>query len=110
MVKLRLLHCGMLLSCTVGCTRLADDAQPAFRFENYEATLGFGASDDVAAMRDFLLVFPIGTPLEKIDTFFNRIGGRCFELPRDKPGRLICGYASKVSNAVFPALVVHMVR
>jgi hypothetical protein len=96
MVKLRLLLCGTLLMpllCAAGCTRIADDAQSAFRFEDHEAFLGFGKSDDEAAKRNFLVAFPIGTPLDRIDAFFDGIGGRCFELPRDKPGRLICGYA-----------------
>jgi hypothetical protein len=70
----------------------ADDTRPAFRFENYEGFLGFGASDAAAAKRDFLQAFPTGTPLDAIDAYFKKIGGRCFELPRDWPGRMICNY------------------
>ena len=83
----------VLLSCGAALTAAADDARSAFRFEKYEGFLGFGASDEAAAKRDFLQVFPIGTPLDQIEPYFKKIGGRCFELPRDRPGQLLCDYA-----------------
>ena len=63
-----------------------------FRFEKYEGFLGIGQSNEVGATAALSEKFPIGTPLERYEQFFNEIGGRCFTL-RDYPNRLICTYA-----------------
>lgn len=83
----------LMLLQGISTTIAAENYQPKFRFEKYERFLGLGASDEAAAKRDFLQAFPVGTSLDEIDAFFQEIGGRCFTLPNDRPGRLICGYA-----------------
>lgn len=71
---------------------VANDGLPKLRFEHYAAPLGFGAADELAAKRDFIEAFPIGTPLSRLSAFFQRIGGKCFTLPIDWPGQLLCHY------------------
>lgn len=68
-----------------------DDRSPALRFEKYEGVLGFGSPDSTRAKRDFLEAFPIGMPIDRIEAFFQKIGGRCFSLR--EPGKLYCGYS-----------------
>lgn len=63
-----------------------------FAFEKYEGFLGLGRSDGVSAAKDFVQLFPIGTPLDRYKQYFDQIGGRCFQLPKDRANELICIY------------------
>ena len=72
----------------------------SFRFEHFESFLGLGLPDKDSARQAFIQKFPLGTPLDSFEAFFNKIGGKCFLLPMDAPGQLFCTYG----HARYPLL------
>lgn len=62
------------------------------QFRRYEGKIGMIDADVRGVEQAFLRVFPVGTRTAAIQEYFEGIGGRCFELPLDRPGQLICTY------------------
>jgi hypothetical protein len=62
-----------------------------FRFEEFEGFLGVGRFHEAEATKAFLDVFPLGTPVQKIEQYFESIGGHCNSL-RGYPAEMFCGY------------------
>jgi hypothetical protein len=79
----------------VGVLLVGSKDKGEFRFEHYESYWGFGDADEIGAESGFLQVFPTGTPLKSIVSFFQTIGGQCFELPIDWPEQLTCTYSHR---------------
>jgi hypothetical protein len=71
------------------------DPRVPFRFERFTGPfwiIGVGPLDIEGANKAFLKYFPIGTPTREVEAYFQKVGGRCFTLPRDRPGELTCNY------------------
>jgi hypothetical protein len=67
-----------------------------FAFEKFEGFLGLGGFREAEATKAFLDLFPLETPIQKIEQYFDFIGGHCDSL-RDHPAQMFCGYASQIS-------------
>jgi hypothetical protein len=63
-----------------------------FAFEKFEGFLGLGGFREAEATKAFLDLFPLETPIQKIEQYFDFIGGHCDSL-RDHPAQMFCGYA-----------------
>lgn len=87
-----ILLCVSPLLAQTASPAVTQDRLNSFRFENYDRFLGFGSPDQARAEREFVKTFPIGTPLDEMEKFFQKIGGRCFAL-REGTGTFYCDYA-----------------